>query len=49
MYENGTGVSQDHTQALSLFRKACDGGAAIGCNNLGVMYEKEKDATAPPK
>ena len=29
---------QDYTQALPLFEKACNGGIAVGCFNIGVMY-----------
>ena len=34
----GEGVAQDQRKAAVLFQKACDGGAAEGCFNLGVMY-----------
>jgi len=29
----------NYQKAASLFKKACDGGDALGCSNLGVMYE----------
>ena len=35
---NIKGVRQDKFKAVELFTKACDGGNAIGCFNLGVMY-----------
>ena len=34
----GEGVKQDDTRAAALFRKACEGGDANGCSNLGVVY-----------
>jgi TPR repeat protein len=40
MYEKGEGVRQDSFKAVELLTKACDGGAAAGCANLGVMYSK---------
>lgn len=39
MHEDGRGVKQDFTEAVALFRKACAGGDALGCFNLGVLYE----------
>ena len=39
-YDNGEGVRQDKFKAVELFTKACDGGSANGCLNLGVMYVK---------
>ena len=35
---NITGVRQDKFKAVELYTKACDGGDASGCSNLGVMY-----------
>ena len=29
----------NYKQAEELFKKACDGGYAKGCSNLGVMYD----------
>lgn len=29
---------KDYNTASKLFQKACDGGVASGCNNLGVIY-----------
>jgi len=28
----------DHQKAAELFQKACDGGEATGCHNLGFLY-----------
>ncbi|WP_260680464.1 tetratricopeptide repeat protein, partial [Klebsiella pneumoniae] len=39
MYNNGYGVTQNYTEALSLYTKSCDSGNSVGCNNRGVMYE----------
>jgi uncharacterized protein len=39
IYENGIGVTQDSTQAVSWFRKAAEQGEAIAQTALGVMYE----------
>jgi TPR repeat protein len=38
MYDKGEGVRQDNFKAAELFTKACDGGDAQGCFNLGAMY-----------
>ena len=38
MYANGTGVPQDHTEAVRLFRLAVDQGDAGAQCYLGVMY-----------
>jgi len=38
LYDNGKGVSQDKVKAAQYYKKACDGGEARGCYNLGVMY-----------
>ena len=29
----------DYQKAVELYQKACDGGAALGCYNLGFLYE----------
>src|ERR1035441_8255007 len=36
---DGLGAAQDPAQAIGFFRKACEGGEADGCYNLGVMVE----------
>ena len=38
MYDDGHGNFEDYAQAVTLYRKACDGGESAGCNNLGSMY-----------
>ena len=45
VYANGQAVPQDFARAASLFQKACDGGAAIGCKNLGVCFHEGKGVT----
>ena len=42
MYEDGEGVKKDYKKAVELYNKACDGGVADGCNNLGYMYTHDK-------
>ena len=37
-YELGIIGPQDHTQAVSLYGKACDSGFTTGCVLLGAMY-----------
>ena len=42
---------KQYEQANKLFKQACDGGDAMGCNNLGFLYEngygvKQSKATA---
>jgi hypothetical protein len=32
-------VSKDSAQAVTRFRKSCDGGNAFGCKSLGEAYE----------
>lgn len=39
MYYFGEGVRQDKFKAVELYTKACDGGYALGCWSLGLMYE----------
>jgi TPR repeat protein len=39
MYETGSGVSQDKTQALFWYRKAAEAGDASAMTNLARMYE----------
>ena len=31
---------KDYAKAASLYKKACDAGCALGCNNLGALYVK---------
>lgn len=48
-YENGDGVPQDATEAVSWYRKAADQGNVLAQCNLGTMYENgdgvQKDDT----
>ena len=39
MYKNGTGVPQDHAEAVRLYRLAADQGNASGQYSLGLMYD----------
>ena len=36
------------TRAGKLYKKACDGGSANGCNNLGFIYDAGKGITKNP-
>ena len=38
MYENGTGVPRDATEAVNWYRKAADQGLAVAQSQLGAMY-----------
>lgn len=40
LYLNGTGVKQDDSHAVALFRRACDRGAMGGCSSLAWMYQE---------
>ena len=31
-------IKDDYQKAVELYQKACDGGAALGCYNLGFLY-----------
>jgi TPR repeat protein len=44
-YYFGDGVKQDKQKAKQLYTKACDGGDANGCYNLGVMSDNGDGAT----
>jgi TPR repeat protein len=37
MYEQGHGVPQDDAKATLYYKRACDGGLALGCTNLGQL------------
>jgi TPR repeat protein len=37
-YDTGQGVSIDKSRAVQLYTDACNGGAATGCHNLGLLY-----------
>jgi TPR repeat protein len=34
MYDYGRGVAKDQARAVTLYRRACDGGNAPGCDSL---------------
>jgi hypothetical protein len=36
--DDRTKAFKDYKNAQKLFTKACDGGDAVGCYNLGLMY-----------
>ena len=40
MYQDGTGIPQDFTEAAQCYRLAADQGLAVGQCNLGLMYEQ---------
>ncbi|MFN0204157.1 MAG: tetratricopeptide repeat protein [Bacteroidia bacterium] len=46
MYSGGLGVKQDAYEAIKWFRKAAEGGNAMGQYHLGTMYEVGR--TVPP-
>jgi len=41
-FERGVAAARagNYQKAASLYKKACDGECALGCNNLGVLYVK---------
>jgi len=39
LYSDNKRVGQDYQKAAQLFQKACDGGEALGCGSLGILYE----------
>ena len=43
MYQNGSGVSQDHAQAAAWYRKAAEQGNELAKNNLGAMSQEGRD------
>ena len=48
LYKDGKGVSQDTQKAKELYQKSCHQNKknAVACNNLGVLYLKEKNYQA---
>jgi len=38
VYAEGIETPQNFGRAIELFKKSCDNGAVLGCDNLGVMY-----------
>ena len=47
-YYGRGGVSPDPGQAASLYGKGCDGGDALGCTKLAVMYEQGEAVPQDP-
>jgi TPR repeat protein len=45
VFTSGTGVGADASKAASFLDRACRGGDAEGCNDLGVAYEKGTGVT----
>ena len=39
-FDKGQGVTKNYEKAIGFYRMACDGGNALGCNNLGRMYKE---------
>ena len=40
-FEKGVAAARagNYKKAASLYKKACDGGCALGCSNLGALYD----------
>jgi TPR repeat protein len=38
MYRSGLGVKRDYALSAEFNRRGCQGGNALGCTNLGIMY-----------
>ncbi|MFA0164100.1 tetratricopeptide repeat protein, partial [Vibrio splendidus] len=49
IYEEGKGVSQDDTQAVSWYRKAAEQGYARAQTNLGRMFKKGRGVSQDDK
>jgi TPR repeat protein len=45
MYFDGTGAPKNERRGAELFRRACEGGEAIGCKNLGIAYRDGRGVT----
>jgi hypothetical protein len=42
LYANGkAGLSKDEVRGALLYKRACDGGVAVGCSNLGVLLAEK--------
>lgn len=39
----------NYQKAAELLKKACDGGMAYGCGNLGIVYAKQRNYSAAKK
>ena len=46
LYEQGLGVSRDHTKAFEWYQKAAEAGLAAGYYQVGMAYESGKGVTA---
>jgi len=44
----GEGVPRNLAEAALLFQRACDGGDALACNNLGAMYARGEGVAKNP-
>jgi len=40
MYAKGKGVRQSYSKAKKLYKKACDGGEAFGCENYATLNKR---------
>jgi len=45
MFELGRGLPQDDARAARYYRRACEGGVALACANLGQL---QRMGRAPP-
>ena len=45
MYQRGQGVARDASEALRLYRKACDASQMVACDNAGYMYLNGRGAS----
>jgi len=43
MNESGEGVAEDPARAAGLYSKACDGGEAMGCDNIDRLHRTGRD------
>ena len=42
LYARGYGLKRDSAKAIHYYRRGCNADNALGCNNLGVLYEHGK-------
>ena len=40
LHYDGRGVAHDKKRTVELHQQACDGGAGLGCFNLGLLYQR---------
>ena len=45
LYDQGKGVAQDESRAVTLATKACKAGDAYGCDSIGMLYEEGRGVT----